>query len=65
MRDVEELNQNELEELRATFFDQLVTTNIEVLGDITSADQIPMSNIKEHYEGISFVEEDFFCNLTD
>jgi hypothetical protein len=65
MRSIDELNQDELEELRETYFDELLSTDSEALGDITSAKQIPMSNVKQHYEGISFVEEDFFCNLTD
>jgi sulfur relay (sulfurtransferase) DsrC/TusE family protein len=64
MRTVHELNQNELEELREAYFQQLTETDSEVLGDISSANEIPMENIISHYEEIYFVEEDFFCNLS-
>jgi hypothetical protein len=64
MRTVDELTQDELEELRESYFYQLEDTDNEVLGDnITSAEMIPMENIIAHYEGISFTEEDFFCNI--
>ena len=62
---VDECTQDELEELRDAYYDQLLTTDEEVLGDITCASEIPMSNVKAYYEGISFVDEDFFCNLKD
>ena len=64
MRTVDELNQDELEELRESYFYQLQDTDSEVLGDIiTSAEMIPMKNIITHYEGMIFTEEDFFCNI--
>lgn len=66
MRAASELNQNELEELRSRFFDQLVeqgeNTKDGILGDIGREEDLPMSNVIEHYEGTFFVEEDFFCN---
>jgi hypothetical protein len=58
----DELNQNELEELRETYFNQLEETAPDVLEDITTASQIPMSNVKVHYQGVYFVKDDFFCN---
>lgn len=63
MRTVHELTENELEELRDTYFAQLQETDEEILGDYTEAEQIPMSNVKQHYEDFMFVEEDFLCNL--
>lgn len=63
MKTVNDLSQEELEELRGNYFEQLIDTDSEVLGDIERAEDIPMENIKAHYEGISFEEEDFFCNI--
>jgi hypothetical protein len=31
--------------------------------EIDSEDEIPIDLIKDHYRDISFVEEDFWCNL--
>ena len=62
MRTARELNSEELEELRDRYFHQLEEMDEEVLGDYTTAEEIPMSNIIEHYEGTFFVEDDFWCN---
>lgn len=62
---VNELSIDELNELRETYYDQLLTTDADVLGDITSASEIPLSNVKQHYEGTYFVKDDFFCNIVD
>jgi hypothetical protein len=62
MRVASELNQNELEELRDRYFHQLEEMDEDVLGDYTTAEEIPMSNIIAHYEGTFFVEDDFWCN---
>jgi redox-regulated HSP33 family molecular chaperone len=62
-RSVHDLTQDELEELRATYFYQLLETDSEVLGDIESEDELPMDVVIAHYEDVSFVKEDFFCNL--
>jgi hypothetical protein len=67
-RSVEELNQNELEELRSRLFHQLVDEGSldEVMGEeIDSEDDIPMDFVKTHYADTSFVDEDFWCNLTE
>lgn len=32
-------------------------------GDITDPEQIPDDIIQEHYSGVSFVDDDFFCNM--
>ena len=63
MRTVHELNQNELEELRSNYFYQLLETDSEILDGIDSPCQIDICNIVDHYDGISFTDEDFFCNL--
>ena len=61
---VNELNKDELEQLRETYFDQLQEqAGDEVLQGITEAREIPMSNVKVHYEGTYFVKEDFWCNI--
>lgn len=62
---VTELNPEQLEELRNSYFAQLQDTDEETLGDITQAEEIPLSNIIAHYEGISFVNDDFFCSMED
>jgi len=63
MKSVHELNTDELEELRDSYYYQLLDTDEEVLGDIECPQDIPMENVIAHYEGTYFVEEDFFCNL--
>lgn len=63
--EVDDLRQDQLEELRETYYQQLLDTDEEVLGDISSSSEIPMSNVKAHYEGIQFVNEDFFCSMND
>lgn len=62
---VTELNQDQLEELRSNYFAQLQDTDKEILGDITQAEEIPISNVIAHYEGITFVNDDFFCSMED
>jgi hypothetical protein len=64
-RSVEELNQNELQELRSRLFHQLLDDGSlnEVMGkEIDSEEEIPMDFVKTHYADTSFVEEDFWCN---
>jgi hypothetical protein len=67
-RSVNDLNQNELEELRSNLYHQLLDDGSlsEVFGyEINSEVETPMDFIKTYYEGTGFVEEDFFCNLTE
>lgn len=61
--DVTELRPEELEELRESYYHQLLEYDEEVLGNIDNAEDIDMSNVIAHYEGVYFVEEDFFCNI--
>lgn len=63
MKTVYKLSKKELEELRQAYFDQLLETDPEVLDGIENADEIDMLDVIEHYDGISFVDEDFFCNI--
>ena len=63
MRTINELTQDELQELRETYFYQLLDTDPEALGFITEASDIPIQVIFEHYGGISFTPDDFYCNL--
>jgi hypothetical protein len=56
MKSVHELNENELEELKWTYF-------YDVENDFEYAYEIPNEVIFEHFSHISFVEEDFSCNL--
>ena len=54
---VRDLSHAELDELRESYFDQ--PDSDEIFDDIT--DEI----LFQHYEGILFVAEDFFCNSDD
>ena len=67
-RNVTELNQNELQELRSNLYHELLDDGSlnEVMGkEIEEEEEIPMDFVKEYYASTSFVEEDFFCNLTE
>ena len=60
-RTVYELTAEELDELRSNMFwsDEM---DEDILGDIDCYSDIPDSAVFAHYDGISFVEDDFFCN---
>ena len=67
MRSVNELTQDELEELRESYFDQLLSTECEeddkdVFESYSYPEEIPMEKIKSHYAGVIFTDEDFWCN---
>ena len=57
---VNELNEYQLNELRDTYFDHLVSTDASILEDIQIPSDIPLSNVKQYYEGVYFVNDDFF-----
>ena len=63
-RTVYDLNRAEIEELKDAYFwsDE---SDEEILGDISAPWEIPDEVIYEHFSGISFVDEDFFCNCND
>lgn len=62
---VHDLSRNELDELKQTYFDQLCDTGEieDVCPDATFYTDIPDDIIFDHYEGIEFVTDDFFCNI--
>lgn len=61
-KSVYDLKQEELDELKSSYFDN--PDSEEVLGDkITCPQDIPDNLIFEHYSGVSFTDEDFFCNI--
>lgn len=63
---VQELTQEQLEELREAYFHQLVEGgDEEVLNGIDQAEDIPIGNVKAHYEGVHFVDDDFFCSMDE
>jgi hypothetical protein len=68
MRNVNELTQEELEELRSRWYHQHLDDGSldEVMGkEIESEEEVPMDVVKMYYEDTFFVEEDFFCNLKE
>lgn len=73
MKTVYDLSRDELNELKDSYFYQLLDNDDEVLfpvkngnkkdiENINCPEEIPDSVIFEHYDGISFVDDDFFCN---
>lgn len=61
---VDELTNEQLQELRVFYYQQLLeTTGDEVLEGITQPNEIPMSDVIAHYEGVYFVNDDFFCSM--
>lgn len=68
MRNVNELTQEELEELRSRWYHQHLDDGSleEVVGkEIDSEEDVPMDVVKTYYAETAFVEEDFWCNLKD
>lgn len=66
MRTVNDLNKEELEELRDRLFFQLLDDGSinEVIGkSVEYLTDIPMDFVKQYYSNTFFVEEDFWCNL--
>lgn len=71
---VRELNREQLQELKGNYFTDLVNegTFAEVIGrdydapsygDLADIDEIVSDEfIFEHYDGITFVNDDFFCS---
>lgn len=57
---VQDLTREQMEELKNSFFWQDETQDI-LQGEYTSPDEIPDDIIIEHYSGVWFVNDDFFC----
>jgi hypothetical protein len=65
MKIVNDLNQDELNELRSRWYWQHLDDGSlnEVMGkEIESEEDVPMDVVKSYYEDTFFVEDDFFCN---
>ena len=60
-RTVYDLNTEELLELKYAYFDELQYT--DDADTFKEPEEMPDSVIFDHYEGISFVDDDFFCNV--
>jgi hypothetical protein len=67
MKSVHELSAEELQELRSNYFHRHLTDDEIEENDWSyeSEEEIPMEEVINFYEGTYFVEEDFFCNITD
>ena len=59
---VQDLSRDELNKLKSNFFYQDETQDINE-GTFSTPEDIPDEIIFEHYDGVCFVEEDFFCNI--
>jgi hypothetical protein len=65
MKTVNDLNQDELNELRGRWYCQHLDDGSlnEAMGkEIESEEDVPMDVVKSCYEDTFFVEDDFFCN---
>ena len=74
---VDELTREELIELKEAYMCELVNEgtygetfgvewNEPSWGEIAASDElVPDEVVFEHYSGVSFVDEDFFCNCAD
>jgi hypothetical protein len=65
MKSVHELSAEELQELRSNYFHRHLTDDEIEENDWSyeSEEEIPMEEVINFYEGTSFVDEDFWCNL--
>ena len=61
---VQDLSRDELNELKSSFFYQDETQDINE-STFSTPEEIPDEIIFEHYDGVYFVKEDFFCNIKD
>lgn len=57
MKTVEELSQNELDELRSSYWMMGIDEDTEI-----RKEDIPMDVVKRYYKDILFTKDDFFCN---
>ena len=62
-RSVYELTKEEFEELRESYFYQLIEEDEDILEDITEPSEISDGVIQGHYKEVQFTEDDFFCNI--
>lgn len=61
---VRDLNREQLNELKQNYAVQLVETEGEEIsyGELADVTEIPDEVIFNHYDGIIFADDDFFCN---
>ena len=60
---VRELSRDQLNELKQTYASQLAETGEEInYGELVEAIEIPDDVIFNHYDGILFTDDDFFCS---
>jgi len=59
-KNVHDLSRDELDELKASYYDQLQYT--DDANTFLCYDEIPDDVIFNHYSEISFIDDDFFCN---
>ena len=62
-RTVHELNEEELLELKYAYHDMLQYT--DDAETFRMPEEIPDAVVLEHYDGLLFEDEDFFCNCED
>ena len=55
-----DLSIEEMEELQETLYQQLLDDGTIDIGEF---DGVTEEMVHEHYSGISFVDDDFFCNI--
>lgn len=60
---VRELSRDQLNELKQTYAAQLAETGEEIsYGKLVESTEIPDDVIFNHYDGILFTDDDFFCS---
>lgn len=63
IKTVKELTRDEVNELKSAFLTKLKEDESPSYQDYANVENIPDEIIFEEYAGITFVKEDFFCNL--
>lgn len=64
-RNVDELTRVEFEELREHYFYDAQDEAPETVEGMDSPEDVPDDAVLNHYQGIGFVVDDFFCNMAD
>jgi hypothetical protein len=59
MRTLTQLTENEYDELRDSYYYELLENGMM----INYPSEMTKEMMEDHYRGIYFVDEDFFCNL--
>ena len=64
MMTVRDLSREQLDELKTAYFWGEETQNI-LSDDVISPEQIPDEIIFNYYDGVTFVDDDFFCSSVE